>query len=79
MNLADFMAQAGIKKHPFGNSGFTGVNVRNDADVSNFGERAIRRHKNYRPTEMGRTPPPAGRGLLERAKCAKARFASAIL
>ena len=36
VNLADFMRNAGIKKNPFGNGGFAGVNMSYDAYISVF-------------------------------------------
>jgi len=34
MNLTDFMSQTGIEKNTFGSSGFTGIDVSHDTDIT---------------------------------------------
>ena len=36
MHFTDFMGNAGIKKNPLGNGGFSGVNVCDNADIADF-------------------------------------------
>ena len=50
VHFADLVRNAGIKKHPFGNGRFSGINVRDDADIANFFYRIISGH--ILPSEM---------------------------
>ena len=68
VDLADLVAQAGIKKHPFGGSSLAGVNVGNDTDISNLGERIIGRHKKLFATACGRQRRPRIGGAREMGK-----------
>src|SRR3989344_8417453 len=46
VHFADFMGKSGIKKNPFGNGGFAGINMGNDADIPHFFHWVLSRHKN---------------------------------
>ena len=41
VDLANFVANAGIKKHPLASSGFASVNMRDDTKVADFFNRIV--------------------------------------